>query len=114
MPRRSMSGSAGRPRLTGPFGSDPAAVSVPTAPSLSRGRNQDGLDDRAAGSVRFGLVDLAERVAGAELGEGEPSLRRQVENARDEQRLHGGACRHADQVPAAGPGGSSQEEDVRG
>src|SRR5258707_3979087 len=114
MTRRSMSGSAGRPRLACPFGSDPTAVSVPTAPSLSRVRNQDGLDGRAAGSVRFGLVDLAERVAGDELVEGEPALLPQVEKPRDEQLRHGVAFQDAHQVAAAGQGEWVQDEVARG
>src|SRR5258706_5502311 len=114
MTRRSMSGSAGRPRLAGPFGSDPAAVSVPTAPSLSRVRNQHGLDGRAAGSVRFGLVDLAERVAGDELVEREPALLPQVEKPRDEQLRHSVAFHDAHQVAAAGQSEWVQDEVARG
>src|SRR5258707_15380956 len=116
MTRRSMSGSAGRPRLACLVGSDPTAVSVPTATSLSRRRvrNQDGLDGRAAGSVRFGLVDLAERVAGDELVEGEPALLPQVEKPRDEQLRHGVAFHDAHQVAAAGQGEWVQDEVARG
>src|ERR1700730_3720665 len=92
-----MSGSAGRPRLAGRL------ASVPTASSLSRRMvgDQHGLDGRSAGGVGFGLVQLAERVAGDELVEREPALLPQVDEPRDEQLGYGVALEDAYEVAAA-------------
>src|ERR1700693_3487562 len=98
MTRRSMSGSAGRPRPACPF----AAAATDLSLSRDSIRNQYGLDGRSAGGVGLGLVDLAERVAGNELVEREAALLPQVDEPRDEQLGHGVAFEYPHQVAAGG------------